>query len=69
MPKSSHNKEAAYVANGIPRLEAEDLERVVNRIIRTLRSGKPARLPGLGTINPGDSWTFRQEEGSLPYDS
>lgn len=69
MAKSGPDKEDAYVANGIPRLEAEDLERVVDQIIRTLRSGKPARLPGLGTIDPGESWTFRQDEGSLPHDS
>lgn len=57
---------APLVPGGIPRLRADDLERVVDRIIRTLRSGKPARLPGLGTIDPGDageSWTFRQEGG------
>jgi len=69
MAKSGPDKtEDAYVANGIPRLEAEDLERVVDQIIRTLRSGKPAHLPGLGTFNPGDSWTFRQE-GTLQHDS
>ena len=33
----------------------------VNRIIRTLRGGKPARLPGLGTITPGKKWAFQPE--------
>jgi len=41
---------------------ADQMDRVVNRIIRALRGGKTARLPGLGTIKPGKQWTFRQEE-------
>ena len=41
--------------------EAAELDRVVTRIIRTLRSGKPARLPGLGTLKPGKQWTFLPE--------
>jgi hypothetical protein len=41
---------------------AEQLDMAVNRIIRTLRGGKPARLPGLGTITPGKKWAFQPEE-------
>jgi hypothetical protein len=40
---------------------SEQLDMAVNRIIRTLRGGKPARLPGLGTITPGKKWAFRPE--------
>jgi hypothetical protein len=40
---------------------AEQMDMAVNRIIRTLRGGKPARLPGLGTITPGKKWAFRPE--------
>lgn len=40
---------------------ADQMDRVVDRIIRILRGGKPARLPGLGTISPGKKWTFKQE--------
>ncbi len=40
---------------------AEQMDLAVNRIIRTLRAGKPARLPGLGTITPGKKWAFRPE--------
>ena len=47
-----------------PAHAADELDRVVNRIIRLLRSGKPLRLPGLGTITPGKEWTFQPE----PYD-
>lgn len=39
-----------------------EVERVVTEIIRTLRRGHPARLPGLGTLNPGKPWTFDPEE-------
>jgi len=41
---------------------ADQLDRAVNQIVRALRQGKPARLPGLGTIRPGRQWTFRPEK-------
>jgi nucleoid DNA-binding protein len=41
---------------------ADQMDRVVTQIIRTLRRGHPARLPGLGTISPGKEWTFDQEK-------
>jgi nucleoid DNA-binding protein len=40
---------------------ADQLDRAVTRVIQTLRSGQPARLPGLGTIKPGKPWTFLPE--------
>ena len=40
---------------------ADQMDRVVNQIIRTLKAGRPARLPGLGTITPGRRWTFKPE--------
>jgi nucleoid DNA-binding protein len=40
---------------------AVQMDRIVNQIIRTLKAGRPARLPGLGTITPGKRWTFKQE--------
>lgn len=46
--------------------EAAELDCVVARIIRTLRSGKPARVPGLGTINPGKHWIFVPERRPKP---
>ena len=41
--------------------DTAELDRVVTRIIRTLRSGKPARLPGLGMLKPGKQWKFVPE--------
>jgi nucleoid DNA-binding protein len=40
---------------------ADRMAGAVNRVIRTLRRGKQARLPGLGIIKPGEKWDFRQE--------
>ena len=61
MKKSDLVKQIAD-KNGVNGGDAADqVDRVVNRIIRTLRGGKPARLPGLGTISPGKHWTFKPE--------
>jgi nucleoid DNA-binding protein len=40
---------------------ADQMDRTVTRILRTLRGGKPAHIPGLGTITPGKQWGFRPE--------
>ncbi len=32
---------------------ADELDRVVHRILRKLRQGKPVSLPGLGRLRPG----------------
>jgi nucleoid DNA-binding protein len=40
---------------------ADEMDLAINRIIRTLRRGQSAHLPGLGTIKPGKEWTFRRE--------
>lgn len=41
---------------------ADAMDSAVNRLLRMLRSGQPAHLPGLGSILPGRKWTFRQEK-------
>jgi nucleoid DNA-binding protein len=61
MKKSELAKEMARRNGGDAGHAADQLDSVVNAIIRTLRSGKPARLPGLGTITPGKQWTFLPE--------
>jgi hypothetical protein len=62
MEKSDSNIETAHVPGGFRRLAAaEELEQAVDRIVRALRSGKSAHLPGLGTLNPGSIWTFLPE--------
>jgi nucleoid DNA-binding protein len=47
-----------------PASAADKLDRAVNELVKALRSGKAARLPGLGTITPGKRWTFRRERQS-----
>ncbi len=45
--------------SGLTRAEAADeLDRVINRILHHLRQGKSASLPGLGTFTPGRTWRF-----------
>jgi hypothetical protein len=61
MKKSDLLEEMAIGNGGNAGEAADQMERVVNQIIRMLRSGKPARLPGLGTISPGKQWTFKAE--------
>jgi nucleoid DNA-binding protein len=61
MKKSDLARELAR-RNGVSTADAADqLDYAVSRIIRTLKSGRPARLPGLGTILPGRQWTFRRD--------
>jgi nucleoid DNA-binding protein len=45
-----------------PENAADQLDRLVNQIVRALRSGQPAELPGLGTIQPGKHWIFHPEK-------
>ncbi|MEX2263054.1 MAG: HU family DNA-binding protein [Bryobacteraceae bacterium] len=42
---------------------ADDLDRVVHRILSNLRKGQPAQLPGLGRFQPGKKWSFEFEPG------
>jgi nucleoid DNA-binding protein len=47
---------------GVPTGDAADqMDRTVNQIVRALRKGTPARLPGLGTIIPGKRWTLKED--------
>ena len=45
---------------------ADQMDCVVNRIIRALRSGRSAELPGLGTIQPGKRWIFHPVKRKTP---
>jgi len=40
---------------------ADQLDRVVHEILRSLRKGQPASLPGLGTFLPGQKTAFKFE--------
>ncbi len=45
-----------------PGSAADQMDRAVNQIIRALRSGRSAELPGLGTIQPGKRWIFHPDK-------
>ncbi|HUJ22722.1 MAG TPA: HU family DNA-binding protein [Bryobacteraceae bacterium] len=46
--------------SGVSQAEAADqLDRVVNRIIANLKKGEAAQLPGLGKFVPGPTWNFQ----------
>ena len=52
----------AALGKGVPAATAADeMDSAVHRLLRALRSGHSAHIPGLGTILPGRRWTFRQE--------
>ena len=45
-----------------PANAADQMDQAVTEIVRALRNGQPAELPGLGTIQPGKRWIFRPEK-------
>ena len=45
-----------------PETAADELDLAVNQLVRSLRSGQKAHLPGLGSILPGRRWVFRQDK-------
>lgn len=54
---------AAAVERGVtPETVADEMDLAINRLLRTLRNGQEARLPGLGSILPGKRWVFRQDK-------
>ena len=61
MKKSELTKEVARQRGVEAEAAADQLDLAVTKIIRALKNGRPARLPGLGTISPGKPWVFRQE--------
>ena len=62
MKKPALVKELARTNRVQPADAADQVDRVVDQLLRALRAGKPARLPGLGTINPGKKWIFQEEK-------
>lgn len=41
---------------------ADQIDSVVTKLIRRLKDGKPAKMPGFGTLLPGEAVTFKPEE-------
>ncbi len=42
---------------------ADELDRVVHRILRALRGGASARLPGVGVFRPDGTFCFERGRG------
>jgi nucleoid DNA-binding protein len=61
MKKSELVKEITRETGACTGDAADQMDCAVNRLVRKLRGGRPARLPGLGTITPGKEWTFKPE--------
>jgi nucleoid DNA-binding protein len=66
MKKRELAQHVAELQGVAPSEAADRVDRAVNKIIRALRNGQIARLPGLGTITPdsdstGKRWIFRRE--------
>jgi len=61
MKKADLIKQVATREGMEPGLAADKMDKAVNELLRALRSGKPAKLPGLGTIRPGKQWVFHPE--------
>jgi len=58
MNKAEMANNEARRLNVDPGNAADQMDSAVNRIIKALRSGRSADLPGLGTIKPGKCWVF-----------
>ncbi|MDZ4798534.1 MAG: HU family DNA-binding protein [Bryobacteraceae bacterium] len=54
----------AEASNSPPEEVADNLDKLIASIRKRLRSGRPVRLPGLGTLTPGPRTQFRQEDAA-----
>jgi len=64
MNKSDLARELACQQKTTPGEAADRLDQAVSQVLRKLRHGNAARLPGLGTIAADKSWTFKPERKS-----
>ena len=62
MKKPDLAKTAAIARGVAAETAADEMDSAVHRLLKTLRSGQTAHLPGLGSILPGRKWVFRQEK-------
>jgi nucleoid DNA-binding protein len=52
MKKNEIAERLAFKTRTTPAAAADQLDRIVHRIIQSLKEGKSAALPGLGTFRP-----------------
>jgi nucleoid DNA-binding protein len=63
MKKRELAQHVAETKGVAPGKAADQMDQVVNKLIRALKSGQTAHLPGLGTITPGKRWVFHRDSG------
>jgi nucleoid DNA-binding protein len=61
MKKSELAKKVVRKHSIEPGAAADSMDRLVNEIVRALKRGEEAHLPGLGKLIPGKYWALRQE--------
>ena len=66
MKKEQLARRLARESGITPAAAAEQLDRVLNEILKRVRHGQSASLPGLGTFWPGPKPAFYFEEGLPP---
>ena len=52
----------AELSQSTPGKAADNLDKVVHGIVKQLRDGQPASVPGLGKFEPGPSTRFSPEK-------
>jgi nucleoid DNA-binding protein len=63
MEKKDFNKRYAQRTQSTPAEAADQIDAVINDLLRRLRAGQPAPLPGLGTLLPSAKAPSQQQEG------
>ena len=61
MKKTNMLKDLARIRGIDTAGAADQLDRAVTRVIRDLKRGREAHLPGIGRIKPGEIWTLHAE--------
>lgn len=64
MRKQELAKRLARRSGVTPAEAADELDRMVHRIVAGLRRGERVALPGLGMFKPGRRWAFDFERGA-----
>ena len=59
MKKSTLSRKLARRAHVPPAAAADHLDAIVTDLVRRLRAGEPARLPGLGVFRPDEQGATR----------
>ena len=62
MRKKDFARRLAHEAHVTPAVAADQIDSLVTQLLKRLKEGKPAEIPGFGTLLPGDAITFQPEE-------